>query len=98
MSRRGAVRGVAAGFLGLVALHAVGQKGGSGRVADAFGDVAGLIERVLDPSVAAIPDRRAGAKQNEAAAGVAAGKAKGGAAGSISDRITDRLPIPAPPN
>lgn len=100
MSRRGgAARGAAAGFLGLVALHAVGStKGAKGRIADAFADVAGLIERALDPSAPAIPDRRAGAKQNEAAAGVAAGRAKGGATGGLSDRITDRLPIPDPPN
>ena len=82
------VRGIFAGFLGLVALHAVGSKGGSGRVAEAFGDVAGGIERVLSPTVPAIPDRRHGAASHG-----------GGAAAAISAgaRITDRLPIPDPP-
>lgn len=102
MRRGGTVRGIAAGFLGLVALHALAEKGGSGRVADAFGDVAGLVERVMDPNVPAIRDRRAGAskteaKESKAAAGVAAGKAKGGASTGTHDRITDRLPIPDPP-
>lgn len=106
MRRGGTVRGIAAGFLGLVALHALAEKGGSGRVADAFGDVAGLVERVMDPNVPAIRDRRAGASKTEAkaakaeskaAAGVTAGKAKGGASTGTHDRITDRLPIPDPP-
>jgi hypothetical protein len=78
----GSVRGVFAGFLGLVALHAVGSRGGSGRVGDAFADVAGVIERVMNPTVPAIPDRRAGAP--------AAPVAK-------ADTKTPRLPIPAPP-
>ena len=61
MAGRGALRGALAAWLGLIALHAVGTAGGSGRIAEAFGDVNRLVERVLDPSVPAIPDRRAAA-------------------------------------
>jgi hypothetical protein len=98
---RGTLRGMAAGFLGLIALQAVGTKGGSGRIAEAFGDVAGLIQRAFDPNVPAIPDRR-GIDPNspgaQAAAAVAAGKAKGGITQTTADRFGGRLPIPAPPN
>lgn len=48
-------------WLGLVALQAVVSRGGSGRISQAFSDLDALLERVLDPTVAAIPDRRAGA-------------------------------------
>lgn len=48
-------------WLGLIALQAVVSRGGSGRVAQAFADLDTLLERVLDPTVPAIPDRRAGA-------------------------------------
>jgi hypothetical protein len=100
VSRRGGtVRGIFAGFLGLVALHAVGTKGGSGRVASAFADVAGLIERVLDADVPAIPDRRAGAADTGPGSKAAVDKAKaaGGAQGTTSDRFAGRLPLPDPP-
>ncbi len=79
----GSVRGVFAGFLGLVALHALGSRGGSGRVSEFFGDVAGVIERVLDPNVPAIPDRRPG-------------KELPSAAGAVR-KLSDRLPLSDPP-
>jgi hypothetical protein len=87
----GSVRGLFAGFLGLVALHAVASQGGSGRVASAFADVAGVIERVLNPTVPAIPDRR-----NAVPVGTAMNRAAASAA-TAGARISDRLPInPAP--
>lgn len=99
MRRGGTVRGVFAGFLGLVALHALGTKGGSGRVKEAFGDVAGLIERVLDADVPAIPDRakaKAQASFNEANPGFADAVASGGAQGR-KPLPSERLPVPSVP-
>ena len=92
---RGAVRGALAAWLGLITLQAVASSG-SGRVASAFADVAGLVDRVIDPAVPAIPDRRTGST-SAAAAGVAAGQALGGSSVSTGARATGRLPIPAPP-
>ena len=61
MARGGALRGVVTAWLGLIALHAVATtKGSSSRVAQLAADVAGVVDRVLDPSVPAIPDLRAG--------------------------------------
>ena len=45
-------------WLGLIALQALSGTGASGRVAEAFRDVSSIIDRALDPSVPAIPDRR----------------------------------------
>jgi hypothetical protein len=91
----GSVRGVFAGFLGLVALHAVGSRGGSGRIAEAFGDVAGVIERVLNPTVPAIPDKRSGA------ASATNGPNSTSSAAAVTRMFPNveeqRLPIPAPP-
>jgi hypothetical protein len=56
---RGTLRGVFGAWLGLIALQAVSTSGGSGRVAEAFRDLDGILQRVLDPKVPAIPDRRA---------------------------------------
>jgi hypothetical protein len=100
---RGTLRGVLTAWLGLIALYTVGNAG-SGRVAEAFDDVAGLIERVLDPTVPGVPDRRlagageasGGVAKGEAKAGIAAGKAKGGAKGTTTDRFAGRLPAPIP--
>lgn len=88
----GSVRGIAAGFLGLVALHALGSKGGSGRVSEAFADVAGVIERLLDPRVPAIPDLRNGAGGGTGLPSAAAAAATAGA------RLSDRLPLSPIPN
>jgi len=84
---------MAAGFLGLSALYAVGTAGGTGRIAGAVGEVTGLINRALSPDVPAIPDRRN--PTSEAAAGVAAGRALGGS--QATGRTAPRLPIPAQP-
>lgn len=48
-------------WLSLIALQAVGSRGGAGRISQAFADVDRLLERALDPTVPAIPDLRAGA-------------------------------------
>ncbi|MFP5372392.1 MAG: hypothetical protein ACLGI3_16815 [Actinomycetes bacterium] len=85
MRRGGTVRGVFAGFLGLVALHAVGTKGGGKRVEGAFGDLAAIVERVLANDVPAIPDRRTAAP--------AADETQWNA----TARTAPRLPIPSPP-
>lgn len=87
----GATRGVFAGFLGLIALQALGSNGGSGRVASAFADLSGLIERVLDPDVPAIPDRRAGAAIQPG------NTVRNAAAAAVSPDVLDRLPLPSPP-
>jgi hypothetical protein len=77
-----AVRGMVTAWLGLIVLQTVGTTG-SGQVAGAFADVNRLVKRALDPSVAAIPDRRAGAPG--AGGSVASGAAA--AAHSYSPRI-----------
>lgn len=53
-----ALRGVAAGVLGLIALQAVGQAGGTGRIGSLFGLLDQVVTRALDPKVPLIPDRR----------------------------------------
>lgn len=45
--------------LALIALQAVVSRGGSGRVAQAFSAAQAVIDRALDPTVPAIPDRTA---------------------------------------
>lgn len=57
---RGTFRATATAVLGLIALQAVSTKGGSGRVAELLTDANSLVERVLDPSLPAIPDLRNG--------------------------------------
>jgi hypothetical protein len=71
MRSRGALRGAFAAWLGLIALHAVSTRGGSGRVTEFFGDVNGLVSRVLDPDIPAIPDRRTGTATAAAPTGTA---------------------------
>lgn len=56
----GTARAAASAVLGLVALQAVGSRGGSGRIAELFNDANTILERVLDPAVPAIPDLRVG--------------------------------------
>lgn len=80
-----------AAWLGLIALHALGTRGGSGRVSSAFTDVAGLIERVLDADVPAIPDRRAGA------APAAPAPAEPAEPADEDGGPPPRLPVPTPP-
>jgi hypothetical protein len=57
---RGMLRGAAGAWLGLIALQAVVSRGGTGVVGGLLSDVDGLVQRVLDPSVPAIPDRAKG--------------------------------------
>jgi hypothetical protein len=52
----GTVRATAAACLGLIALQAVGTRGGSSRIAQLLGDANALVQRALDPSIPAIPD------------------------------------------
>lgn len=68
---RGTLAGAFSACLGLIVLHAVASSGGSGRIREAFRDVNTLLEHVLDPTVPAIPDLRAG--QSAAAAAAAQG-------------------------
>lgn len=62
--------------LGLVALQALTSRQGSGRVGQMFGDVNRLVERVLDPTVPAIPDRRTARSQTTASAAEEPAKTK----------------------
>lgn len=88
-----------AGFLGLIALHAVGTQGGSGRVAEAFADLSRLIDRVIDPAVPAIPDRRgAGAGDpSPASTDELREQTPGGTGSGATGRTAPRLPVPQPP-
>jgi hypothetical protein len=54
------LRGAVTAWLSLIALQTVVAHG-SGRVASAFADLDGLLQRAFDPGVPAIPDRRTGA-------------------------------------
>lgn len=45
-------------WLALIALQTLSTTGASGRVASLFTDVNSLVQRALDPTVPAIPDRR----------------------------------------
>lgn len=53
------LRGVMSAWLGLIALQTIASSGGSGRITSFFTDVDRLVKRALDPTVPAIPDRRA---------------------------------------
>jgi hypothetical protein len=57
--RGGVLRGAVASWLGLIALHALSTSGGAGRVKELSQDLTSILDRVLDPNVPAIPDRRA---------------------------------------
>ena len=78
-----ALRGMVTAWLGLVVLQTVSTKGGSGRVAGLFTDLDNLVQRALNPTIPAIPDRRAGA-----------GSSTAGAAQATP--YTRTLPVPAP--
>ncbi len=56
---RSGLRGVLVGALALVALQTAVQPGASGRLASLFGVPAAVARRFIDPTVPAIPDRRA---------------------------------------
>jgi len=80
---RHALQGAVTAWLALIALSAIGSKGGSGRVASLFADVDGLVQRALSPNVPAIPDRRGAAAGGSSyltpAQAAAAAKAAAGA-------------------
>lgn len=52
------LRWVFGAWLGLIALQALTSPSAPDRVAQAFSGAQGLIERLLDPTVPAIPDLR----------------------------------------
>lgn len=57
-----AFRGAVTAWMALIVLRTVGTAGGSGRLAQLFTDLDGLVQRALSPDVPAIPDiRRRGA-------------------------------------
>lgn len=91
----GALRGVLTAWLSLIALQAVGSSGGSGRVGDAFRDLNGIVGRVLDPAVPAIPDRRAGATTGTATSTTPASRTKTPLPAPA--RTPARIPKPATP-
>jgi hypothetical protein len=98
---------VATACLGLVALQAVSTRGGSGRVASLLTDINGVVERVLDPKVPAIPDRSVAAGAARSVAAGNAGPAQAmpvnpAAAAQGSGRTqtnypTNGFPFPIPP-
>jgi hypothetical protein len=89
----GTLRGVFAMWLALIALQTLTGKGASGRVASAFDDVNGLLVRVLDAKVPALPDRRTTANPNPAT--VAPGRYNG--TPDMAQPLTlSRLPVPTP--
>lgn len=55
---RGLAATIFATWLGLVALQALASKSAPGRIQSLAADVSGFVERALDPTVPAIPDRR----------------------------------------
>lgn len=76
------MRGILAGSLLLVALQsALGSDEATSRVGKGFGHVADLARRLIDPSVAAIPDLAAGDPGGGAAGGGAAAGGAGGKGG-----------------
>lgn len=75
-------------WLALIALQAIGTRGGSGRIASAFADLDQLLTRALDPNVPAIPDRRSGAATTTTSTSTTAT----GAALSPSEQFLSRFP------
>lgn len=88
---RGALRGVATGALTLIVLQGLVSRGGSGQVANLLADVNGLVLRVFDPTVPAIPDHSTGSASSLGSAPVAGSPA---APTYGPDRATPRIPIP----
>jgi hypothetical protein len=58
------LRGVLSGYLTLVVLYVIVQREPAGKLSGLAGTVTGLINRGLDPQVAAVPDRSTGSWQN----------------------------------
>jgi len=100
MARGGMIRGAASAWLGLIALQAVSTRGGSGRVAEFFNDANRLVQRVLDPNVPAIPDRRGGATAGGWLTGVQQSRATAPPPATEPGQTysrDSRLPIPGVP-
>lgn len=83
---RGALRGAGTAVLSLIVLQGLVSRGGSGRVASLLNDVNGLVVRVFDPNVPAIPDHRAGATSSIPLGGYPT-------TASTDNRATVRTPI-----
>jgi hypothetical protein len=67
---RGALRGMAAAWFGLITLEAVVSKGGSGKIAGAFTAIDGVVEHLLSPTVPLLPDHTKAASSSSAAGSV----------------------------
>jgi hypothetical protein len=87
---RGAFRGALTAWLGLITLQVVTTKGGSSKVAGLFGVVDSVVQRALDPNVAAIPDHGKPDAHNVTSAAEAAVTAANRVAGA-------GLPVPPAP-
>lgn len=88
---RGALRGMAGGVLTLVVLQGLTGKG-AGRVADLIDTTNGLVSRVLDPLVPAIPDRSSTPTAAEAAAAATAAQT----VAPDAPRDPRSIPVPKP--
>lgn len=53
---RGAFRGALTAWLGLITLQTVVSKSGSSQVSGIFGVLDSMVQRALDPNIAALPD------------------------------------------
>lgn len=89
---RGAVRGAAIAWLGLVTLDALVSSRGSQSVTGAMGVVTSVVNRALSPDVALIPDFRNGSPAPSTST-TAAGKA----ASSAATWTPTTVPIPGRP-
>lgn len=74
--RRGALKGAASAWLGLIVLQVATTNRGSGAVSGALAAVASVVERALSPDVAAIPDLAHRTGRDEEPAPVPAGGGK----------------------
>lgn len=70
---RGALRGAGAAWLGLIALQTLTSGDSSTKVGGAFGWLASVFDRALDPKVAAIPDHGKATSSTGAAGTATAG-------------------------
>jgi hypothetical protein len=96
----GAVRGVLAGALGLVAFETVVQPAAANRVGGLFAGVASIVQRGLDPGVALIPDLRKKTGSTATTPPQASGSAplapSPPAGGYLTPRLPSVVPVPAP--
>ena len=83
---RGTLRGAFTAWLSLIALHTIATSGG-GRISEAFSDVTSILERVLDPTVPAIPDRSSSATAPYTPGPVVAGRPPSGPAAPLLGKV-----------